>query len=42
MTRFAVTLSDGTPLHLMALAPPARPGTTVAYDPARVTVMAAP
>ena len=36
MTRFAVTLSDGTPLHLMALAPPAAPGTTVAYDPARV------
>ena len=43
VTRFAVTLSDGTPLHLMALAPPARAGhVTVAYDPARVTVMAAP
>jgi ABC-type Fe3+/spermidine/putrescine transport system ATPase subunit len=42
VTRFTVTLSDGTPLHLMALAPPAAPGTTVAYDPARVTVMAAP
>ena len=42
VTRFAVTLSDGTPLHLMALAPPAAPGTTVAYDPSRVTVMAAP
>jgi ABC-type Fe3+/spermidine/putrescine transport system ATPase subunit len=42
VTRFAVTLADGTPLHLMALAPPAAPGTTIAYDPARVTVMAAP
>ena len=40
VTRFAVMLSDGTPLHLMALAPSAAPGTTVAYDPARVTVMA--
>jgi ABC-type Fe3+/spermidine/putrescine transport system ATPase subunit len=42
VTRCAVTLADGTPLHLMALAPPAAPGTTVAYDPARVTVMAVP
>jgi iron(III) transport system ATP-binding protein len=41
VTRFAVTLADGTPLHLMALAPPAAPGTMIAYDPARVTVMAA-
>jgi ABC-type Fe3+/spermidine/putrescine transport system ATPase subunit len=42
VTRFAVALADGTPLHLMALAPPSAPGTTVAYDPARVVVMAAP
>ena len=26
VTRFTVTLADGTPLHLMALAPPAAPG----------------
>src|SRR6185436_1768221 len=38
VTRFTVTLADGTPLHLMALAPPATPGTIIAYDPARVTV----
>jgi ABC-type Fe3+/spermidine/putrescine transport system ATPase subunit len=42
MTRFSVTLADGTSLHLMALEPPSAPGTTVAYDPARVVVMAAP
>jgi iron(III) transport system ATP-binding protein len=42
VTRFAVTLADGTALHLMALAPPASPGTTVAYDPARVVIMAKP
>jgi ABC-type Fe3+/spermidine/putrescine transport system ATPase subunit len=42
VTRFTVTLADGTPLHLMALAPPVTPGTMIAYDPARVTVMAAP
>jgi ABC-type Fe3+/spermidine/putrescine transport system ATPase subunit len=39
VTRFTVTLADGTPLHLMALAPPAAPGTAVAYDPQRVVVM---
>jgi len=42
VTRFLVTLPDGTSFHLMALAPPSTPGTTVAYDPARVVVMAAP
>ena len=42
VTRFTVALADGTPLHLMALAPPAAPTTTVAYDPQRVVVMAAP
>ena len=42
VTRFTVALADGTPLHLMALAPPAAPATTVAYDPQRVVVMAAP
>ena len=42
VTRFTVTLADGTPLHLMALTPPLMPGTMIAYDPARVTVMAAP
>jgi iron(III) transport system ATP-binding protein/putative spermidine/putrescine transport system ATP-binding protein len=41
VTRFTVTLADGTPLQLMALAPPSAPGT-IAYDPARVVVMAAP
>jgi ABC-type Fe3+/spermidine/putrescine transport system ATPase subunit len=40
VTRFTVTLADGTPLQLMALAPPSAPGT-IAYDPARVVVMAA-
>ena len=42
VTRFTVTLADGTPLHLMALAPPGMPGTVIAYDPQRITVMAAP
>ncbi len=42
VTRFTVALADGTPLHLMALAPPAAPTTSVAYDPQRVVVMAAP
>ena len=42
VTRFTVMLADGTPLHLMALAPPTDFGTTIAYDPSRVTVMAAP
>jgi ABC-type Fe3+/spermidine/putrescine transport system ATPase subunit len=42
VTRFAVTLADGTSLHLMALAPPAAPGTVIAYDPQRITVMTAP
>ena len=42
MTRFAVTLADGTPIHMMALAPPAASGTvTVAYDPGRGVVMKA-
>ena len=39
VTRFTVTLADRTVLNLMALAPPATPGTTVAYDPQRVVVM---
>jgi iron(III) transport system ATP-binding protein/putative spermidine/putrescine transport system ATP-binding protein len=42
VTRFTVALSDGTHLHLMALAPPAESATRVAYDPRRVVVMAAP
>ena len=43
VTRFTVTLVDGTLLHLMALAPPDASGAvTVAYDPQRVVVMAAP
>src|SRR4051812_40274222 len=40
ITRFSVVLADGTPLHLMALAPPAEPDTVIAYDPQRVVVMA--
>ena len=43
VTRFTVALADGTPLHLMALAPPTASGpVTVAYDPQRVVVMSAP
>jgi ABC-type Fe3+/spermidine/putrescine transport system ATPase subunit len=42
VTRFSAALADGTALHLMALAPPAAPGTTIAYDPRRVVVMVAP
>ncbi len=43
VTRFTVALVDGTPLHLMALAPPAASGpVTVAYDPQRAVVMSAP
>ena len=43
VTRFTVMLADGTPLHLMALAPPAAFGpVSVAYDPQRVVVMSAP
>jgi ABC-type Fe3+/spermidine/putrescine transport system ATPase subunit len=43
VTRFAMNLADGAPLHLMALEPPARSGAvTVAYDPRRVVVMGAP
>jgi len=42
VTRFTVTMFDGSSLYLMALAPPTAPGTTIAYDPSRVTVMAAP
>jgi len=39
VTRFAVALADGTPLHLMALAPPAALATVVAYDPRRVVIL---
>ena len=39
VTRFVVALSDGTPLRLMALAPPAAGDAVVAYDPNRVVVM---
>jgi ABC-type Fe3+/spermidine/putrescine transport system ATPase subunit len=43
VTRFSVTLGDGAPLQLMALAPPSGSGAvTVAYDPRRVVVMNAP
>jgi ABC-type Fe3+/spermidine/putrescine transport system ATPase subunit len=41
VTRFAVALADGTPLRLMALAPPAGENAIVAYDPQRVVVMGA-
>jgi iron(III) transport system ATP-binding protein len=40
VTRFVVRLSDGTPLAVMALTPPAATGeVAVAYDPARVVVL---
>jgi iron(III) transport system ATP-binding protein len=40
VTRFVVRLADGTPLAVMALAPPASSGeVAVAYDPARVVVL---
>jgi ABC-type Fe3+/spermidine/putrescine transport system ATPase subunit len=40
VTRFVVRLGDGTPLAVMALAPPAASGeVAVAYDPARVVVL---
>ena len=40
VTRFTVQLADGTPLHLMTLAPPAPAGqVTVAFDPSRATVL---
>jgi iron(III) transport system ATP-binding protein len=40
VTRFVVRLADGTPLAVMALAPPAATGeVAVAYDPARVVVL---
>jgi ABC-type Fe3+/spermidine/putrescine transport system ATPase subunit len=43
VTRFAVTLADGSLIHLMAFVPPAASGAvTVAYDPQRVVVMGAP
>jgi iron(III) transport system ATP-binding protein len=42
VTRFSVVLANATLLQLMALAPPASPGTTVAYDPLRVVIMVAP
>jgi iron(III) transport system ATP-binding protein/putative spermidine/putrescine transport system ATP-binding protein len=41
VTRFSVTLHDGTALRLMALAPPTSPPAAVAYDPQRVVVMEA-
>jgi len=42
VTRFAVTLADGTAFSLMALMPPARSGAvTVAFDPHRVVVLEA-
>jgi ABC-type Fe3+/spermidine/putrescine transport system ATPase subunit len=42
VTRFTVTLADGKPIHLMALAPPVASGAvTLAYDPQRVVVMGA-
>jgi len=40
VTRFTVRLADGTPLAVMALAPPAATGeVALAYDPARVVVL---
>jgi iron(III) transport system ATP-binding protein len=40
VTRFVVRLVDGTPLTVMALAPPASIGdVALAYDPARVVVL---
>jgi ABC-type Fe3+/spermidine/putrescine transport system ATPase subunit len=39
ITRCVMRLADGTPLHLMALAPPAGEQVTIAYDPARVVVL---
>ena len=40
LTRFAVTLADGTALHVMALAPPAAEGDVrLAYDPRSVVVV---
>jgi len=42
VTRFSVTLADGSALHLMAFAPPASPGTVIAYDPQRVVVLGVP
>jgi ABC-type Fe3+/spermidine/putrescine transport system ATPase subunit len=42
VTRFGVTLADGTALQLMALAPPAAGGEVrVAYDPRNVVVVGA-
>ena len=43
VTRFSIMLADGTPLHLMALAPPVVSGAvTVAYDPQSIVVVGAP
>jgi len=43
VTRFAVTLMDGTALQMLALAPPAAAGTvTVAYDPRNIAIVSAP
>jgi spermidine/putrescine ABC transporter ATP-binding subunit len=40
ITRFTVQLADGTPLHLMALAPPAMAGqVTVAFNPSHAIVL---
>ena len=41
VTRFTVTLADGTPLRLMTLSPPAPGSAIVAYEPRRVVVMGA-
>jgi ABC-type Fe3+/spermidine/putrescine transport system ATPase subunit len=42
VTRFSVTLADGTALQLMALMPPTASGTvTLAFDPQRVVVLGA-
>jgi iron(III) transport system ATP-binding protein len=43
VTRFGVTLADGSMLHLMSLTPPVASGqVTVAFDPQRVVVLGAP
>ena len=43
VTRFSVTLADGTAIQLMALMPPMAAGTvTVAFDPHRLVVLGAP
>ena len=43
VTRFTVTLTDGTALSLMALMPPTASGAvTVAFDPQRLGALGAP